>query len=113
MVEKYIPKQGDICYMDFDPVKGHEQKGYRPALVISNNVFNINTRMVIVFPITSNEKEFPTHHLLKSTEKIHGSILCEHIRGIDYEVRHLKFIERISEDEFEDIINLLNACIDS
>ena len=42
MVKKYIPKQGDLVFLDFNPTKGHEQKGFRPAIVISNNVFNSN-----------------------------------------------------------------------
>ena len=54
MVKKYIPKQGDLVLLDFNPTKGYEQSGFRPAVVISNNVFNKNTRMVIVCPITSN-----------------------------------------------------------
>ncbi len=56
MVNKYIPKQGDIVLLDFNPTKGHEQNGKIPAIVISNNIFNKNTRRVIVCPITSNEK---------------------------------------------------------
>ena len=52
MVNNYIPKQGDIVFSDFTPTKGHEQKGYRLAVVISNNVFNKNTKMVILCPIT-------------------------------------------------------------
>ena len=43
MVRKYIPKQGDIVFLDFTPTKGHEQMGYRPAVVLSNDVFNKNT----------------------------------------------------------------------
>ena len=69
MVEKYIPKQGDIVFVDFNLTKGHEQTGLRPYIVISNNIFNEHTKMVIVCPITSNEKEFPTHYLLKNTKK--------------------------------------------
>lgn len=113
MVGKYIPKQKDIVFLDFNPTIGHEQKGYRPALVISNNIFNKNTKMVIVCPITSNEKDFPTHYLLHNTKKVHGSVLCEHIRSIDYEVRNLKFVEKISDEDFEYIIDLLNSCIES
>ena len=112
MVGKYIPKQGDIAFLDFTPTKGHEQSGYRPCIVISNNVFNKNTKMVIVCPITSNEKEFPTHYLLEKTKKIHGSVLCEHIRSIDYEIRNLKFVEKCNDDEFDNIIMLLNSCIE-
>ncbi len=109
---KYIPKQGDIVYLDLNPTKGHEQKGFRPAIVISNNVFNINTKMVIVCPITSNTKEFPTHYILEDSQNIHGSVLCEHIRSIDYEIRDLKFIESASENDLLSVITLMNACID-
>lgn len=112
MVKKYIPKQGDIVFLDFNPTKGHEQKGVRPAAVISTNVFNQNTKMVIVCPITSNEKEFPTHYKLEDTKNIRGSVLCEHIRSIDYEIRNLKFVEKLSENDFISIITLLNACIE-
>ena len=112
MVNKYIPKQGDIVFLDFNPTKGHEQKGARPAIVISNNVFNINTKMVIVCPITSNNKEFPTHYLLEDTKKIYGSVLCEHLRSIDYEIRNLKFIEKASDNDLLSVIMLSNACIE-
>lgn len=112
MVKKYIPEQGDIVFFDFNPTKGHEQRGFRPAVVISTNVFNQNTKMVIVCPITSNEKEFPTHYKLEDTKHVHGSVLCEHIRSIDYEIRNLKFVEKLSENDFISIITLLNACIE-
>ena len=68
--------------------------------------------MVIVCPITSNEKEFPTHYLLKNTKKVHGSVLCEHIRSIDYEIRNLKFVEKCDDKDFENVIMLLNSCIE-
>ena len=112
MVKKYIPKQGDVVYLDFTPTKGHEQKGYRPAVVISNNIFNKYTKMVIVCPITTNEKEFPTHYKLEETKKVFGSVLCEHIRSIDYETRNLKFVEKLNDNDFISIITLMNACIE-
>ena len=112
MVNKYIPKQGDVVFLDFNLTKGHEQSGFRPAVVISNNVFNENTKMVIVCPISSNDKEFPTHYHLEDTKKIQGSVLCEHIRSIDYEIRKLKFVEKLSDNDFISIVTLLNACID-
>ena len=112
MVKKYIPRQGDVIFLDFNPIKGHEQSGFRPAVVVSNNVFNQNTKMVMVCPITSNDKEFPTHYFLEDTLKIKGSVLCEHIRSIDYEIRNLKFVEKLSDNDFVSIITLLNACIE-
>lgn len=112
MVKKYIPKQGDVVFLDFNPTIGHEQSGFRPAVIISNNCFNENTKMVIVCPVTSNEKSFPTHYVLEDTKNIHGSVLCEHIRSIDYEIRNLKFVEKLSDNDFISIITLLNACIE-
>ena len=112
MVKRYTPKQGDVVLLDFNPTKGHEQSGFRPAVVISNNVFNENTKMVMVCPISSNNKNFPTHYHFEDTKKIYGSVLCEHIRSIDYEYRKLKFIEKLSNNDYISIITLMNACIE-
>lgn len=111
MVKKYIPEQGDIIFLDFNPTKSHEQKGYRPAIVISNVVFNKNTKLVMICPISSNEKSFPTHYVLKNGKKINGAVLCEHIRSIDYETRSLKFIEKVEGEDFLNVMALLDACI--
>lgn len=113
MVKYYIPMQGDIVYIDFNPTKGHEQKGSRPAIVISNNVFNKNTGMVIVCPITSNTKEFPTHYILEDTKKIKGAVLCEHVRSIDYIARNLRLIEKTSENDLLSTMMLTTACIEN
>ena len=112
MVKDYTPSQSDIVFLDFNPTLGHEQNGYRPALVISNDVFNKNTRMAMVLPITSNTKEFPTHYILNTTSKVRGAVLCEHIKSIDFEARNLKFVEKLDQKEFENIISLLNSCIE-
>ena len=109
---KYIPKQGDIVYVDLDPIKGHEQRGTRPAIVISNNVFNEHTKMVILCPITSNTKDFPTHYILEDSKKIVGAVLCEHIRSMDYETRKIRFVEEASENDLLSVITLMNACIE-
>ena len=109
---KYTPRKGDIIFLDFNPIKGHEQAGKRPAVVISNDVFNKHTKMIVVCPITSNTKEFPTHYVLEDTSDIHGSVLCEHIRSIDYETRRVKFIEKCSNNDLISILTLMNACIE-
>ena len=46
----YIPNKGDYIAVTFDPQSGHEQKGRRPALVVSNNLFNKHTGLAIVCP---------------------------------------------------------------
>ena len=111
MVKKYVPKQGDIAFLDFNPTKGHEQQGYRPCIIISNDIFNKNTKMAIVCPISTNTKIFPTHYELLDSKKVKGSVLCEHVRSIDYEIRNLKFVEKSSQRDFSNIVELVYACI--
>ena len=111
MVRKYIPKQGDIVMINFNPTKGHEQRGYRPAIVVSNNVFNEHTKMSIVCPISSNIKDFPTHYKLEDSKKILGSVFCEHARSIDYEEREMKYVEKASDNDLISILTLFNACL--
>lgn len=106
---KYIPKERDIVYVDFNPIKGHEQSGVRPALVISSKVFNQFTNMVILCPISTNTKDFPTHYLLKGSKKVKGSVLCEHIRSIDYQKRNIKLIDTCSFKDLENVTDLIKS----
>lgn len=112
MVKNYIPKQGDIISVNLNPIRGHEQQGIRPALVISSNIFNSFTKMALVCPITSNTKIFPTHYELKNTKKIKGSVLCEHIKSIDYESRNIKYIETVTDTDFLNTYFFLLSCFD-
>ena len=62
-------EQGDIVYLDFDPQAGHEQRGRRPALVVSNNLFNRVSSLTMVCPITHTDKGHPFHIRLDDTTK--------------------------------------------
>lgn len=53
-----------------------------------NSALDKNRQIIDICLITSNKKEFPTHHNLEDTEKVYGSVLCKHIRSIDYEIRN-------------------------
>lgn len=108
----YIPKQGDICYMDFAPTIGHEQTGLRPAIVISKYNYNKYTGLVVLCPITTNAKKFFTHYELSNTKKVKGSVLCEHVRSIDFKASKLSFVEKIPEEELEEIIDIVNGIIE-
>ncbi len=98
--------------MDFAPTKGHEQTGVSPAIVISKDNYNRYINMVIICPITTNTKKFPTHYELLNTKKVKGSVLCEHIRSIDFNARKLSFVEKIKKEELEEIIDIINGIIE-
>ena len=104
-----MPKERDIVFIDLNPIKGHEQSGERPALVISSKLFNQFTHMAIVCPITKNIKDFPTHYELKGSKEIKGSVLCEHIRSIDYQKRNVRYVDKCSDEDFVNIIEMINS----
>lgn len=105
-------KQGDIIKINFNPKAGHEQAGYRPALVISNNVFNEKAKLAIVCPITNTNKKFPLHIELDDRTKTAGVILCEHIRSLDVEARGYEIIEKIPDDIFQKVLDIIFAEIE-
>ena len=112
MVKNILPEKGDIVLVDLNPTRGHEQAGFRPVVVLSNVVFNDFTKMMLVCPISSNEKEFPTHYILKNSQKVRGAVLCEHIRSIDYSCRKIKFVEKTDPEDLLNIIMLSESFID-
>ncbi len=105
-------KQGDIILLNFNPQAGYEQAGYRPALVISNNVFNKRTGLAILCPITSKEKKYPLRVELDNNTKTHGFILCEHIKSLDIEARGYKVVEQVSKEILQEVINIVFAEIE-
>ncbi len=97
-------KQGDIIKLDFNPQSGHEQAGYIPAVVISNDFFNSKVNLAIVCPITNNLRAFPLHIPLDDRTVTTGVVLCEHIKALDLNARKYTVIESIPNDLLEEII---------
>ncbi len=106
-------EQGTIIKIDFNPQSGHEQAGYRPAVVISNNIFNEKTRLSIVCPITNTNNHFPLHISLDNRTETTGVILCEHIRTLDLNSRDYKIVERLPDDLLNKVINIVYAEIEN
>lgn len=101
--------QGDIIKVNFNPQKGHEQAGYRPAVVISNNVFNQKTNMTIVCPITNTNNKYPLHVPLDNRTTTTGVVLCEHVRTLDLNSRPNSFVEKLPDDLLEKVIDIISA----
>ena len=102
-------KQGDIIKVSFGPNSGHEQKGFRPALVISNDEFNKRTKLAIVCPITNTDNSFPLHVPLDSRTTTTGVILCEHLRTLDLGSRKNKFVEKVPADILRKVTDIVSA----
>ncbi len=105
-------KQGDIIKLNFNPQAGHEQAGYRPAVVISNAVYNKKTNLTIVCPITNTLKPFPLHIPLDARTSTTGVILCEHIKALDLSSREYKVVEKLPIDILHEVLDTVYAQIE-
>ena len=107
----YIPDAGDIVWVDFSPAIGREQKGFRPALVLSNKNINNNSGLFISCPITSAVKSYSLNTNINS-KKIKGQILTNQIKTMDWENKRVIFIEKIDQDTFDDVKAKLSVILD-
>lgn len=107
----YIPKKGDFITLSFDPQSGHEQKGRRPALVISNDLFNQYTGLAIVCPITNTNRQIPFHLPVAGSSSLTGFVMVDQVKSIDYVARSAKFIGKAPDQLLEDVLSVLDACV--
>jgi mRNA interferase MazF len=110
-VSTYIPQKGEFVTVTFDPQSGHEQKGRRPALVVSNTLFNRHTGLAIVCPLTNTDREFPFHVAVVDDPEVTGFVMVEQVKSIDFTARKVKRIGKASERLLEEVLSILDACI--
>jgi len=89
---KFVPKRGDLIWLNFSPAAGHEQAGRRPALVLSHESYSRNSGMAVVCPITSRAKGYPFEMEIGLGAPASGVVLADAIRNIDLRVREPEFI---------------------
>jgi mRNA interferase MazF len=110
MAKSYIPSRGDIVWTDFDPVAGHEQKGKRPALVLSTTPFNKNILLALVAPITSRVRGHGFEVPLTG-KKVSGVVLCQQIKMLDFKERGIQFVEKALEEIVTQVLAKVRAIV--
>ena len=104
-------KQGDIIAIDLDPIKGHEQAGYRPALVVNNATHAKNSNLTLICPITNTARKNVMHvKLTKSTTT--GYVLCDQIRAVDLSNRKYKRLEALDSDTLWNVCDIVKGAVD-
>jgi mRNA interferase MazF len=97
--------QYQIVLVNLDPTIGSEIKRTRPCVVISPNEMNKFLRTIIVAPMTTKSKKYPTRIEVKHDSEI-GWIVIDQIRIIDKQ-RILKVIGRLSKPEVKEVKSVL------
>ncbi|HSP42481.1 MAG TPA: type II toxin-antitoxin system PemK/MazF family toxin [Luteolibacter sp.] len=105
------PAQGDFVTLSFDPQAGHEQKGRRPALVVSVTAFNRATGLAICCPITNTDRKTAFHVAVPGESGLTGFVMCEQVKSVDFQARSAKRIGTASKEFLEEVLAVLDACI--
>ncbi len=108
-------ERGDIVSVPLDPAMGHEQRGTRPALVLTTKVFN-KLGDVLVAPITQGG-DFSRHagfavSLTGSGCKTQGVALVNKIRMLDLAARKARKVERVPQDVIDEALGRLAALLE-
>lgn len=91
VTRNYVPDAGDLVWLTFDPQAGHDQRGRRPALILSPRTYNTKARLAIACPITSHVKGYPFEVVLPDGGKVTGAVLADHVKNLDWSARQVQF----------------------
>src|SRR5574342_180871 len=108
---EYVPRKGDLIAVTFDPQSGHEQRGRRPALVVSNDLFNRHTGLCIACPITNTRRDYPFHVSIPQDQDVTGFVMVEQVKSIDFRSWKARRIGRAPEQALAEALSILDACI--
>ena len=100
----YAPDRGDLVWLTFDPRAGHEQRGRRPALVLSPKAYNALVGLGLFCPVTSQVKNYPFEVALPPKGKITGVVLSDQIRSLDWRARKAAFVGKAPAEIVEEVL---------
>jgi mRNA interferase MazF len=98
----YVPDAGDLVWLTFDPQAGREQRGRRPALILTPRTYNERAQLAVACPITSHAKGYP-FEVPVGASGFNGVILADHIKSLDWKQRRAEFAGRLGAMPFAQV----------
>lgn len=109
MAPGYVPDAGDIVWLQFDPQAGHEQAGYRPAVVLSPASYNGRAGMIVCCPMTTRIKGYPFEVALAGSPP--SVVLADQVKSQDWRARKATHKGRVNPAELAEVRAKLTALI--
>ena len=107
-------RQGDIIIIDFDPSLGHEQRGNRPALVVSNHDFTRLTQSLVkVVPISTTDNKYPLHIPVPDSLKVHGVVEAQQETTLDLAARRWRKVDHVPDNYLHQILDVISETYES
>ena len=110
-MSRNVPAQGDFVTITFDPQAGHEQRGRRPALVLSVGAFNRATGLAFCCPITNTNRNTPFHVAVPADSGLTGFVMCEQMKSVDVRARKVKHIGAAPTEFLNEVLSVIDACL--
>lgn len=89
--KRYVPAQGDVVWIRFQPQAGHEQSGHRPALVLSPSDYNRRVGLAVMCPVTNQVKGYPFEVRIPPGLPVTGVVLADQVKSLDWRARRATF----------------------
>lgn len=104
MTRAYVPDAGDLVWLTFDPHRGREQSGLRPALVLSPATYNAKTSLALVCPVTSRIKGYPFEVPLPPGLPFAGVVLADHVKSLDWKERRAEVAGHVRDEVLLEVL---------
>jgi mRNA interferase MazF len=98
---------GDLVWLEFGPPFGHEQAGRRPAVVVSPQIYNKQSSLILVCPITRNLGAWAFKVEIPKGTQIQGTILVDQVRSIDPRARFARREESVDASTLDRVYGIL------
>ena len=105
-------RQGDIVLTNFNPQSGHEQAGYRPAVVVSNRIFNTYSNLTLLCPVTHTDRHSPFHVEITGNPHVNGFILCDQVKMIDLRARGFRKISELDRKTLLEVLTIIQEILE-
>jgi mRNA interferase MazF len=100
-----------ILCISFDPQTGHELKGRRTALIVSNTLFNQKTGLAFACPTTTKDKGYPFHLNIPDGLPVRGFVMVDQGKSLDCLSRKADFIAQAPRDLVDEVLAIMDAIL--
>ena len=107
----YVPKRGDVVWLNLTPQSGREQSGRRPVLILSPQSYNQKVGLALVCPITNQAKGYAFEVKIPRGLRAKGVILSNHVKSADWQTRNIEFICRVNELVIEEVVEKIETLL--
>ncbi|MEJ0018606.1 MAG: type II toxin-antitoxin system PemK/MazF family toxin [Acetobacteraceae bacterium] len=94
----YTPALGDVVHLDWAPSQGREMRGPHYALVLSADLYNVATGLVVVCPVTSKVGKLSDFEFAVRVRRVNGAAILSELRSLDYQARAIQYEGKLAAD---------------